>query len=115
MAIPNATNSSARRADRRRAARITTRLLLLVVLLGVLVACKPLAPHIGDMGGMGGMGPDQCLLRQIAFCDTFQTIVGGGREGDLDPAKWSFTRASRRTTRAPARSTTTGRSTPSSA
>ena len=73
--------------------RITTRLLLLVALLGVLVACKPLAPHIGDMGGMGGMGPDQCLLRQIAFCDTFQTIVGGGREGDLDPAKWSFTRA----------------------
>ena len=29
----------------------------------------------------------------MAFCDTFQTIVGGGREGDLDPAKWSFTRA----------------------
>ena len=42
-----------------------------------------------------GMGmPDQCLLPQLAFCDTFQTIVGGGREGDLDPAKWSFTRAS---------------------
>ncbi len=39
------------------------------------------------------MGADQCLLAQIAFCDTFQTVVGGGRAGDLDPAKWSFTRA----------------------
>ena len=38
--------------------------------------------------------PDQCQLMQIAFCDTFQTIVGGGREGDLDPAKWSFSRLS---------------------
>jgi hypothetical protein len=38
--------------------------------------------------------PDQCKLPQLAFCDTFQTIVGGGREGDADPAKWSFTRAS---------------------
>jgi hypothetical protein len=37
-------------------------------------------------------GPDKCQLPQLAFCDTFQTIVGGGREGDLDPAKWSFTR-----------------------
>jgi hypothetical protein len=24
-------------------------------------------------------------LAQIAFCDTFQTIIGGGREGDVDP------------------------------
>ncbi|HEX2381547.1 MAG TPA: hypothetical protein VHI95_02845 [Acidimicrobiales bacterium] len=37
--------------------------------------------------------PDVCQLAQLAFCDTFQTIVGGGRAGDLDPAKWSFTRA----------------------
>jgi hypothetical protein len=47
-----------------------------------------------DASGMSdmAMGADQCLLPQLAFCDTFQTIVGGGREGDLDPAKWSFTR-----------------------
>jgi hypothetical protein len=45
----------------------------------------------------GGMGADQCQLAQLAFCDTFQTIVGGGREGDVDPAKWSFTRASQST------------------
>jgi len=42
-------------------------------------------------------GHDQCQLPQVAFCDTFQTIVGGGREGDLDPAKWSFTRATQAT------------------
>jgi hypothetical protein len=47
----------------------------------------------GGMGGGTGVA-DQCQLMQIAFCDTFQEIVGGGREGDLDPAKWSFTRAS---------------------
>jgi hypothetical protein len=38
------------------------------------------------------MGPDKCQLSQLAFCDTFQSIVGGGRGGDLDPAKWSFAR-----------------------
>lgn len=52
----------------------------------------PMPTTTTPMPGMG-MGADQCLLSQIAFCDTFQTIVGGGREGDLDPAKWSFTRA----------------------
>jgi hypothetical protein len=44
------------------------------------------------MGPPGSGTPDHCALAQLAFCDTFQTIVGGGREGDLDPAKWSFTR-----------------------
>ena len=47
-----------------------------------------------------GITPDQCKLPQLAFCDTFQTIVGGGREGDLDPAKWSFTRPQPAPTRA---------------
>jgi hypothetical protein len=50
------------------------------------------------MGATGAMGtPDQCQLPQLAFCDTFQTVVGGGREGDLDSAKWSFTRATQAT------------------
>src|SRR4029077_20623677 len=40
------------------------------------------------------MTPDKCKLSQLAFCDTFKKILGGGREGDLDPAKWSFTRVS---------------------
>jgi hypothetical protein len=70
------------------------------VFLVVLLGLAPLVPsallvsaRISGSGAMT-MGPDQCALSQIAFCDTFQTIVGGGREGDLDPAKWSFTRVS---------------------
>src|ERR1041385_8648236 len=34
-----------------------------------------------------------CKLPQPAFCDTFKTAyTGGGRSGELDPAKWSVTR-----------------------
>ena len=67
-------------------------------MLVVLIGFTPIVPTVLVVGGQAGqsgamnMGPDQCALNQIAFCDTFQTNVGGGREGDLDPAKWSFTR-----------------------
>jgi len=64
--------------------------------LGVLLltAASHRAARISLSSTGMSMGPDQCNLPQLAFCDTFQTIVGGGREGDLDPTKWSFTRVS---------------------
>lgn len=33
-----------------------------------------------------------CGLTAVAFCDTFTTVGTGGREADLDPAKWSVGR-----------------------
>jgi hypothetical protein len=48
----------------------------------------------GNMDGGGMIVPDQCQLPQLAFCDTFQTSSPGGRGGDLDESKWSFTRLS---------------------
>lgn len=43
----------------------------------------------------GGMPADQCAL--ATFCDAFQTINAGGRGGDLDESKWSFSRLSQET------------------
>jgi hypothetical protein len=90
------------RTDRRqisKAPRFGVRLCLVATItatgLGVvlLTAASHPAAKISLAAGMS-MGPDQCNLPQLAFCDTFQTKVGGGREGDLDPSKWSFTRLS---------------------
>lgn len=40
-------------------------------------------------------GPPGCGLPAAAFCDPFDApTAGGGREGELDPKKWSVTRAS---------------------
>jgi hypothetical protein len=44
-------------------------------------------------GGTGGVGGPGCGLPAAAFCDTFDAPAAKpGREGDLDPTKWSVAR-----------------------
>jgi len=46
-----------------------------------------------EMSRPGPPGPPGCGLDAAAFCDTFDApTAGGGREGDLDPKKWSIVR-----------------------
>ncbi|HEY4177156.1 MAG TPA: hypothetical protein VGM90_10005 [Kofleriaceae bacterium] len=47
-----------------------------------------------EMPRPGQPGPPGCGLGSAAFCDTFDVPTGtGGREGELDPKKWSVVRA----------------------
>ena len=47
-----------------------------------------------EMPRPGPPGPPGCGLDAAAFCDTFDApTAGGGREGELDPKKWSIARA----------------------
>lgn len=46
-----------------------------------------------EMPRPGHPGPPGCGLGAAAFCDTFDApTTGGGREGELDPKKWSVVR-----------------------
>src|SRR5262245_54505856 len=77
----------------------TVRLFLVVAALGTLAVFAPstttttvsaAATMPGDMAGA-----DQCVF--ATFCDAFQTKFPGGRAGDLDESKWSFSRLSQET------------------
>jgi hypothetical protein len=43
----------------------------------------------------GSFTPDSCAF--TTFCDAFQTLNPGGRSGDLDETKWSFSRVQQNT------------------
>ena len=75
-------------------ARRTRAMVVVVLATAALVPAATLVAGPAAQSSAMSMGVDHCQLTQLAFCDTFQTIVGGGREGNLDPAKWSFTRVS---------------------
>src|SRR5947207_2218655 len=76
-------------------------LALVVVAFAGLAACS--TPKASSDGGAGTDGPEMprpgqpgppgCGLGAAAFCDTFDApSAGGGREGELDPKKWSVLR-----------------------
>ena len=52
------------------------------------------AAGTGNAGGSGPPGPPGCGLAAAAFCDPFDAPAtpAGGREGELDPTKWSVLR-----------------------
>jgi hypothetical protein len=52
------------------------------------------ATGTGSAGGSGPPGPPGCGLAAAAFCDPFDAPAtpAGGREGELDPKKWSVVR-----------------------
>jgi len=71
---------------------MTWSLLAAVALLGVLVACKPPPTNPKPPPDMPNMGSDKCMF--TTFCDAFETRQPGGRAGDLDETRWSFSRLS---------------------
>ena len=92
MALLEYSNTSSHRSGRRTTARMRWSLLAAVALLGVLVACKPPPTNPTPLPDMPNMGSDKCMF--TTFCDAFETRQPGGRAGDLDETRWSFSRLS---------------------
>jgi hypothetical protein len=92
MPAPKSTDLPSPATHPRGTSRRFHALLIVIGLLGFLVACKPTGstPKPPPPPPMGGA--DQCAF--TSFCDAFQTRFPGGRAGDLDESKWSYSRLS---------------------
>src|SRR5438105_10592538 len=66
--------------------------LTLAALCGVLLLAATMVVN-GSAVQQPANAAGPCGLPQAAFCDMFATtFTGGGRSGQLDPARWSVTR-----------------------
>jgi len=111
MAAMTSRNSSKSKISRRRFTRPTFGLFLALALLGALTACKPTKPPVVTQTPppptdstlppttattmpmpVGDGMHDVCAF--MTFCDDFSQASPGGRGGDLDETKWSFSRLS---------------------